>query len=72
MTVSVEGSRSAEPLTRCGSLEAAHWITWLDALRVAMSPSSGEKRGGSESHPSGMRPSIASESSSHWPGYSER
>jgi hypothetical protein len=61
--VSVEGSRSAEPLTSWGTCPAAHWITCCDAFRVATLPSSGLKRGTSESQASGIRPSITRSSS---------
>ena len=38
ISVSVDGARSAEPPTSSGTCAAAHWITLLDALRVAIVP----------------------------------
>ena len=56
MRVSVDGARSAEPPTSSGTLEATHWMTSCEALRVAIMPASGPFLGTSESQPSGSRP----------------
>jgi len=64
ISVLVDGSKSAEPLTSVGTCFAAHWITCSEALRVAIGSSSGEKRGRSASHPSGSLRSMNNASSS--------
>ena len=72
MNVSVEGSRSAEPLTSCGTRAAAHWITCWDALRVATRPSSGRNVGMSASQPSGSVPFTIMSSSAASSGSAAR
>ena len=58
MSVLVEVARSAEPPIRWGTLAAAHWIAFSEALRVAIGSSPGQKRGRPSSHPSGSRAGV--------------